>query len=159
MFANAVERHPARTGDQRERSRNQRGSIGVILGVMLKGGSGVRVVCVALLVAGCSSGGTKAVRVTATVAVTTTTSKFCYGTLKPEVPVPGFNPLTASDAELQRHDFPPRPAGRGATETGVPGGPSNLATWEHYARAYVSGQVKECIGNGSGPAMTGANGP
>jgi hypothetical protein len=131
---------------------------------MLAGGRivGACVVGAVLCVAGCSSGvgsAKEAVRVSATVAVTTTTSKFCYGTLKPEVPVPGFNPLTATDAQLQQHDFPSRPAGRGATATGVSGGPTALATWERYARAYVAGRVRECIESGSGPALTGANGP
>lgn len=108
---------------------------------------------VVILVAGCGGSAKEAVRVSDTVAVTTTTSKFCYGVLKPEIPVPGFIPLTASDAELQKHDFPPRPSGERTTAN--PEGPTNLATWERYARAYVAGQVKLCIGNGRGPAVTG----
>lgn len=50
------------------------------------------------------------------------------------VPTPGFNPLTASSAELQAQDFPPRPR---PDEGGT-------AAWEQYARWYLAGDVYRC---------------
>jgi hypothetical protein len=58
--------------------------------------------------------------------------------------MPGFNPLTASQAELDAHDFPPRPHL-----------PKALHAWETYAREYVAGRVILCTGPFHGPAMTG----
>ncbi len=42
----------------------------------------------------------------------------------------GFNPLTASDAQLRAVDFPPRPSR-----------PALLAVWRKYAERYVAGHV------------------
>src|SRR5947207_1015662 len=39
------------------------------------------------------------------------------------IPTPGFDPLTASDAELHAHDFPSRPTA-----------PDQLSVWEGYAK-------------------------
>jgi hypothetical protein len=50
------------------------------------------------------------------------------------VPTPGFDPLTASDTELQARDFPPRPNGT-----------ADLAIWQRYAQKYLSGQVASCL--------------
>lgn len=50
------------------------------------------------------------------------------------VPTPGFNPLTATDAELRAQDFPPRPRP----------GESGMAAWQQYARWYLAGDVYRC---------------
>jgi len=50
------------------------------------------------------------------------------------VPTPGFDPLTATGAELRAQDFPPRPRP----------GEGGLAAWEQYARWYMAGQVYRC---------------
>src|SRR5437588_7690696 len=45
-------------------------------------------------------------------------------------PAAGFNPLTASAAALDAHNFPPRPSN-----------PKMLRDWRGYARKYLAGQV------------------
>ena len=50
------------------------------------------------------------------------------------VPKPGFNPLTATAAELRAQDFPPRPRP----------GEGGMAAWEQYARWYLAGDVYRC---------------
>jgi hypothetical protein len=52
------------------------------------------------------------------------------------VPTPGFDPNTASDAEIRAQDFPPRP------RPGEPG--EGLAAWKQYVRWYLAGEVYRC---------------
>jgi hypothetical protein len=54
-------------------------------------------------------------------------------------PTPGFDPNTASDAELRAQDFPPRP------RPGEPG--EGLAAWNQYVAWYLTGQVYVCLPN------------
>ena len=53
-----------------------------------------------------------------------------------ETPIPGFNPRTASDAELAKADFPPRPS---------PSDARYAAAWNGYVDAYLAGKVVHCI--------------
>jgi hypothetical protein len=55
------------------------------------------------------------------------------------IPKPGFDPLTASDAELQAQDFPSRPTK-----------PDPLSVWEGYAKKYLAGEVINCALPGPG---------
>ncbi len=48
-------------------------------------------------------------------------------------PKPGFDPLTASDPELQAQDFPARPTNH-----------DQLSVWEGYAKKYLAGEVINC---------------
>lgn len=71
-----------------------------------------------------------------TVTDTSQPATACVNTSSPNpklTPTPGFDPLTASDAELQAQDFPPRPAD-----------PDQFAVWQNYAKMYLAGQVTEC---------------
>jgi hypothetical protein len=52
-------------------------------------------------------------------------------------PTPGFDPNTASDAELRAQDFPPRP------RPGEPG--ESFAAWQQYVTWYLTGQVYVCL--------------
>jgi hypothetical protein len=51
-------------------------------------------------------------------------------------PTPGFDPNTASDAEIRAQDFPPRP--RPA---------EGIAAWRQYVTWYLTGQVYVCLPN------------
>jgi hypothetical protein len=55
------------------------------------------------------------------------------------VPVPGFDPNTASDAQLQAQDFPPRPD---------PSDARAVAAWNHYVSLYLAGNVIQCANPG-----------
>jgi hypothetical protein len=55
------------------------------------------------------------------------------------IPKPGFDPLTASAAELQAQDFPPRPTN-----------PDQLSIWQEYANKYLAGQIINCADPGPG---------
>jgi hypothetical protein len=55
------------------------------------------------------------------------------------IPKPGFDPLTASNAELQAQDFPPRPTN-----------PAQLSVWDGYARKYLAGEIINCATPGPG---------
>jgi hypothetical protein len=55
------------------------------------------------------------------------------------IPTPGFDPLTAPDAELHAHDFPSRPTA-----------PAQLSVWEGYAKKYLAGEVINCATPGPG---------
>ena len=70
-----------------------------------------------------------------------------YGASQTEpyvVPVPGFNPLTASVAEDNAQGFPPPPAGAAADVTPTTGGLTELAIWQRYVQWYLHGVVINC---------------
>jgi hypothetical protein len=52
-------------------------------------------------------------------------------------PTPGFDPNTASDAELRAQDFPPRPR---PGESG-----EDFTAWKQYVTWYLTGQVYVCL--------------
>lgn len=66
-------------------------------------------------------------------------------------PKPGFNPLTATEAQdLAAGDFPPRP----------PGGQA-LVAWLGLVKMYLAGEVTTCVGPGlaNAPGSMSLDGP
>ncbi len=59
--------------------------------------------------------------------------------------MPGFNPETATDAEIAAQDFPPRPA---ADDTSL-----KAQAWHQYVRWYLAGDVWDCQNPPDGTKM------
>ena len=93
-----------------------------------------------ILSAGRTVAPTPAASASTTTADTSGTGCFKIDPVHPRLtPKPGFDPLTASDPELQAQDFPPRPTNL-----------DQQSVWEGYAKKYLAGEIINCATPGPG---------